>query len=101
MSEESGRREDKARRRGRERMTCGDCGWVGITAHGYLRWAVFGLAVFSVLAAFVLERAGVLGLGDQLWPLGITIMLVSLGLRLLIRGDRCPECGAQVDYRKR
>ena len=45
-----------------------------------------------------LELAGLTRLGDAVWAIAITIMLASIGLRLVIRGDRCAACGGPADY---
>lgn len=85
----------------REQMSCDSCGWVGITGHGWVRLSLFVVALLSVAVLVLLDWFGLTALGDDLWALGILIMLVSLGLRLLVRGDRCPSCAAPAHYRKR
>lgn len=82
-------------------MTCPACGWVGLTGHGRLRWAVFGVSMAAVTILFVLELSGVTQLGDAVLGIAITIALLSIGLRLLIRGDRCGACGAAAIYARR
>lgn len=85
----------------REHLVCRQCGWYGVTARGRLRYAVFGVSVAAIVLLAALELLGVMVLGDQVIAIGITIMLASIGLRLLIRGDRCRECGAPADYVRR
>jgi hypothetical protein len=74
---------------------------VGVTALGRLRWAVFGVSLAAVAVLVGLELAGVTKLGGAVWGVAITIMLLSIGVRLLIRGDRCRECGGRAIYVKR
>lgn len=85
----------------REHLQCSQCGWYGVTARGKLRYLVFGLSVAAIAILAALELFGVTALGDDLIAIGLTIMLLSIGLRLLIRGDRCRECGGPADYVKR
>ena len=54
---------------------------------------VFGLSSLTVASLIALELSGITSLGDRVWPVAITVMLASIGLRLLIRGDRCVACG--------
>jgi hypothetical protein len=84
----------------REQMNCDACGWTGVTAHGRVRQWLFGLAVLAVAVLVGIEWFGVTALGDDLWALGILIMLASLGLRLLVRGDRCPSCAGPAYHKK-
>ncbi|MCA9699061.1 MAG: hypothetical protein KC431_16180 [Myxococcales bacterium] len=74
-------------------MRCSACPWSGVTTRGRVRLAVFMLGWAAVALLAGLELAGLLGLGEQVWPILILSMLSSIGLRLLIRGDRCPDCG--------
>lgn len=81
-------------------MQCTSCSWDGVTARGRLRWAVFGLGLAVALGLGVIELvAG--SLGDDLLPWVICVLLISLAVRLLIRADRCPRCGARAIYVKR
>lgn len=88
-------------RRRREHLQCTECPWSGTTSHGRLRWAVFAASTLAVVILVALEFAGLTALGEGLWPIVITILVLSIGLRLLIRGDRCPRCGARAIYLKR
>ena len=81
-------------RRRREHLQCTQCSWVGVTTHGKIRLAIFMTTTATVAVLVALELAGVLALGDQVWAIAVTILVVSIGARLLIRGDRCRECGA-------
>ena len=85
----------------REHLSCTECGWVGMSARGRARQWVFRLSSAAIAVLVVLELSGVLALGDDLLSIGLTIMLLSLGLRLIIRGDRCRECGARAIYLER
>lgn len=78
-------------RRRRERLECPACGWQGVTARGRVRWWVFGLSTTVIvgwLAAGLLELASL----DTALAGSITIALLSIGLRMLVRGDTCPRC---------
>ena len=79
-------------------MTCRECGWTGLTARSRVRLAVFALSSAMVVVMLGLELAGLTRLGDAVWAIAITIMLASIGLRLVIRGDRCAACGGPADY---
>jgi len=85
----------------REHLRCSRCGWYGVTARGRLRYAVYGVSLAAVVILVGLELLGVVALGDQVIAIGITIMLVSIGVRLVIRGDRCRECGGPAVYERR
>lgn len=89
------------RRNPREHMTCLSCGRVGTTARSRARLLVFGLSSTTVAILIGLELTGVTQLGDVVWSVAITILLASIGLRLLIRGDRCTACGGPARYVKR
>jgi hypothetical protein len=81
-------------RRRREQLQCTQCNWAGRTTHGQVRLAIFGLTTSTVVLLVALELLGLTQLGDLAWTSALTIMLLSIGLRLLIRGDRCRECNA-------
>lgn len=81
-------------RRRREHLYCTQCSWVGITGRGKLRLGIFIASTLSAATIIALEQGGVIALGDQVWAIALTILVLSIGVRLLIRGDRCPECDA-------
>ncbi len=85
----------------RERLQCTDCGWVGITSRGKQRRAIFATSTAAVAFLIALELFEVCALGDQLWAVALTIFLISIGLRMLVRGDRCRVCEAPLSYEKR
>lgn len=78
----------------REHRQCTQCDWVGLTSRGALRGVIFAVSIGLAVLLFTLDILGGLGIGDQLWALVLTILLVSVGSRMLIRGDKCPKCGA-------
>ena len=77
----------------REHRQCTQCDWVGLTSRGALRSVIFAVSIGAAVLLFTLEILASV-LGDQLWTVVLTILLVSIGLRMLIRGDKCPKCGA-------
>jgi hypothetical protein len=87
-------------RRQREHLRCTQCSWVGITTQGKIRLGIFATSLATVAVLITLELTGVLALGDQVWAVALTILVVSIGVRLVIRGDRCGECGAPATVDK-
>lgn len=85
----------------RERLTCTSCGWTGLTTRSTVRLALYLGSTLAAAALIALELLGLTQLGDQVWPLAITILVLSIGARLLIRGDRCKACGGPAIYIKR
>jgi hypothetical protein len=81
-------------RRPREHMQCTQCDWSGRTSHGQVRLGIFVMSTSIVVVMIALELLGFLALGDRVWTSALTIMLLSIGLRVLIRGDRCRSCNA-------
>lgn len=84
-----------ATRRRRERLECPACGWQGVTTLGRVRWLVFGLSTAVIvgwLGAALLDLASL----DTAIAASITIALLSIGLRMLVRGDACPRCRATL-----
>jgi hypothetical protein len=88
-------------KRAREHVECTECGWVGVTPQGRVRQGLFLVSLAAVAVLVALELAGVTELGDDLWGICVTVMLVSIGGRLLVRGDRCRTCGGRAVYVKR
>ena len=84
----------------REHRSCTQCDWGGRTSHSTLRVWIFRASTFAVALLVTLELGGITSLGDRVLSLGLTIMLVSIAARILIRGDRCPRCGARAVYIK-
>ncbi|MFV8751492.1 hypothetical protein ACNOYE_13185 [Nannocystaceae bacterium ST9] len=82
-------------RRRREHVSCPTCAWQGVTRLGRVRLGVFALAWAGVLGLFVAAWLGATSF-DQAIALAITGTLLSIGLRLAIRGDRCPTCGERL-----
>ena len=87
-------------RRRREHLRCDACGWTGITGQGRIRLAIYVGSLLAVAVSIALELAGVLALGDSVWAWSITLLLASIGLRLLVRGDRCGSCDTALGYGK-
>lgn len=75
----------------RERLVCPTCGWQGVTTLGRVRLAVFGLTTATLLAWLGAGLAGLASL-DTAIAGSISLALLSIGLRLVIRGERCPGC---------
>jgi hypothetical protein len=84
----------------RERLRCESCGWVGVTRQGRLRAGIFVVGVIVVVGLIAAELLGLIALGDSVWAWSLTILLVSLGARLLVRGDRCGACSSEVEYQR-
>lgn len=85
----------------REHLSCTQCDWHGVTTRGRARLWIYRGATAAIAVMVILELTAVTELGDNVLSIGLTIMLLSLGLRLLIRGDRCQDCGAEAVYLKR
>jgi hypothetical protein len=82
-------------RRRRERLECPACGWQGVTALGRVRWLVFGLSTTLIVGWLLVALLGHASL-DTALAASITIALLSIGLRMLVRGDTCPRCRARM-----
>lgn len=84
----------------REHRSCTECDWAGRTRHSTVRVWIFRASTLAVALLVLLELGGITALGDRVLSLGLTIMLVSIVARILLRGDRCPRCGARAVYVK-
>ncbi len=78
----------------REHSSCTKCDWQGVSARGRARTWILRTSSLAIATMVLLELGGITALGDSVLSIGLTIMLLSLGLRMLIRGDRCPRCEA-------
>ena len=79
----------------REHFVCPACGWQGIPRLGRVRLALFVLTMVFVLGLFVAALLGATSI-DQAIAVAITASLLSIGLRMLIRGDRCMACDERL-----
>ena len=54
---------------------------------------MFLAIVFIVLGLFVLLNAMGIIVGANLWQFFWAVVLLAIGIRLLVKRDRCPMCG--------
>ncbi len=79
----------------REHLRCPSCTWQGTSSRGRARTLVYASSSVIVAALLLASVIGWLSV-DVTVPTAITIALLSIGVRMLIRADRCPQCGAAL-----
>ena len=80
---------------------CTACDWRGMTTLGHVRLWVFKASTAIIALLILVELVGLTDLGGNLWTIALLLAYGSVGVRLLIRGDRCPSCGERAVYVKR